>query len=88
MDEEQSLFEGLKNRLNEYTWPGFYLFKFIVPVDKIEEVVHFFNGSEYSTKESKHGRYMALTSNVFMSGPEQIIEIYIKASRIKGVISL
>ncbi|MEM6523290.1 MAG: DUF493 family protein [Bacteroidota bacterium] len=81
--------DSFKEKLeNEYEWPALYTFKFIVPEQKIKELKQIFEGHEVIEKASSKGNYVSLTSKVMAPSSDFIIEIYIKASKIDGIISL
>lgn len=86
--EDETIYDGLRDKLNELDWPSVYMFKFIAPNDKAEELTYIFNDLEYNFKPSRTGKYISFTSTVMMDSPQSIIEIYIKAARIEGVIAL
>ncbi|TAH27278.1 MAG: DUF493 family protein [Cytophagales bacterium] len=89
MNEEEDVFEGLRNKLLELDYPTTYLFKFIFPVDQLEKVKQLFNNqNNYVIKPSKAGNYLSLSYATIMPSAESIIDIYKQASVIKGVISL
>ncbi|MEM9856367.1 MAG: DUF493 family protein [Bacteroidota bacterium] len=81
--------DSFKEKLdNEYSWPALYTFKFIVPETKIKELKILFEGHEMIEKASSKGNYISLTSKVMAPSSDYIIEIYVKASKIDGIISL
>ncbi len=94
MDKKTEDFYGrLREELkNTSTWPGEYLYKFIVPTDneKIALVENAFNnlGAVIHTKQSKTAKYTSISINVTMKDPDSVIEKYIELSAIKGIISL
>ncbi len=69
-------------------WPSLYMFKFIVPNGRENEVKALFPMNEVIEKPSSKGTYTSLTIKVMMPGSEAIIDIYKKASEIKGLIAL
>lgn len=71
-----------------YTWPAVYLFKFIVPVGKEDEVKKLFPGHTPSEKLSKQGNYVSVTAAIHMVSSDAVIDIYIKASAIEGIVAL
>ena len=71
-----------------YTWPALYMFKFIVPKGKEQEVVDMFPQNEVIQRESKHGNYISLTIQIMASGSEQVIDIYERANQIDGLMAL
>lgn len=78
-----------KDLLEEHhTWPCEYTFKFIVPKDREQELEKILAGHNISKKNSKKGNYLSVTSKKNMDSTLEIMEIYEKASQIKGVISL
>jgi hypothetical protein len=85
---DDSIYDGLRDKLNESDWPSVYMFKFIAPNDKEKEIVFIFKDFEYTSKPSRTGKYISITSKVMINSPEEIIQIYKQASMIKGVIAL
>lgn len=73
---------------NEYNWPALYTFKFIVPQSKAGEIKAIFENHEVIEKPSSKGNYISLTSRVMAQSSQFIIDIYLKASKVEGVISL
>ena len=94
MDKKtEEFYARLREELNNTsTWPGEYLYKFIVPTDpkKIEEVENAFDniGAVIHTTKSKTAKYTSISINVTMESPEKVIEKYIEVSNIEGIISL
>ena len=69
-------------------FPTEYLFKFIVPSSEVHHILLILKGMDIDERASANGKYISVSGkNVFKSS-EEIIEIYKKASVIKGVISL
>jgi putative lipoic acid-binding regulatory protein len=88
MSNDNSI-ESFRRQLeNEYEWPALYTFKFIVPKDKIGDVRALFIKHDVSERESSKGAYISLTSRVMAESSEHIIDIYIKANEIEGIIAL
>ena len=90
MTEEE--LENFKQKLVEsMTFPGVYMFKFIVTTENrnIALVENLF-GSEtlIHTKESGQGKYTSVTAKQVVMNVEEIIEIYKRAATIKGVMFL
>ena len=94
MDKKtEEFYTRLREELNDTsTWPGEYLYKFIVPTDtkKIEEVENAFDnlGAVIQTTQSKTAKYTSISINVTMESPESVIEKYVELSTIEGIISL
>ena len=88
MEDDYKIFDGLKGQLNEYEWPSLYMFKFIVPLHTVEKVLELLKDAEPVSKPSKNGNYIALTFKIMMQSPQDIIEVYVKAAKIEGVIAL
>ena len=83
--KHENFIELLREQLQ---FPTYYVFKFIVKIDQKDEVIKLFNGAVHDEQPSKNGNYISLSSQMLMKTPEEIGEIYLKASLIKGVISL
>ena len=68
------------------------MFKFIVPADnvKIAQVERLFNSNEaeISIRNSRKGNFVSITAKEMMLSPEKVIERYLDAENIKGLISL
>jgi hypothetical protein len=80
---------SFREKLDEYhSWPTLYIFKFIVPKGKEEQVRKLFPLHVPSEKESKNGNYTSLTMQMMMPSGEAVIEVYQKASVIEGIIAL
>lgn len=85
---DQSI-NSFREKLDEhYTWPAVYIFKFIVPVGKEDEVKQLFPKHIPSEKLSKQGNYVSVTAELTMISSDAVIEIYIKASAIQGIVAL
>ncbi len=73
-------------------WPGLYMFKFIVKsnsnqITKLKQL--FDNPSEgVSLVNSSKNKFQSLTITLEMKSPNEVIEIYKKASAFKDVIIL
>lgn len=81
--------KSFKEKLdNEYEWPSLYTFKFIVPQDKAEEIKSLFQNHDVVEKPSSKGNYISLTSKVMVQSSEKVIEFYLEANKVEGVIAL
>jgi uncharacterized protein len=84
--------EKIKSMLwAEQKWPGIYYFKFIVPnvkvkLDQVKKLFKFEGDITYRT--SRDIRFIALSCKQEMKNPDEVLELYRKASEIEGVISL
>lgn len=84
-------FEKLLEQLSLQEWPNVYLYKFIMPntPEHMARVTSLFGDlTEIAFHESKGGKYISVTAKEVMMSAEDIIQIYHKASEIKGVIAL
>jgi uncharacterized protein len=89
---EHHQFNELRKKLDEtQSYPSVYMFKFIMDADnrKIALVENLFSeNAELYTKESDKGKYISITIKEVMMSTDEIINIYQKASEIKGVMLL
>lgn len=86
-----SKFDELRKKLDNESWPAVYMFKFIVPSDnhKIALIESFFeDDAEIKMQASTNGKYTSITIRQVMLDAPAIIEIYVKAAAIEGIISL
>lgn len=92
MDRKKK-YEKLKGQLEEgFDWPTLYMFKFIIEADnkKLAEVQNLFNTKEATVevRESSNGNYLSITAKEMMMSPERVIDRYLDAEKIGGVIAL
>lgn len=80
---------AFKEKLEAQTeFPTLFMFKFIVPVGKEDEVAKLLPNNEMVLKKSAKGNYVSATIKALMPSSEAILAIYKKASEIEGIISL
>lgn len=72
----------------EYNFPTRYIFKFIVKTGSKEKILELLPGAKKSERVSKNGNFVSITLSQIMKNSEEIVYIYEKAYKIKGVISL
>lgn len=74
---------------NHYAWPALYMFKFIVPTQKQDELRQLFPRHVTSTEKlSDKGNYVSLTYQMMMPSSEAVIEVYKKVAAIEGIVAL
>jgi len=89
MSELEVRLSQLKLVLDETVkFPSEYLFKFIVPVESIHQILFLMQGMEIEQKASSSGKYISVSGKMIMQKSEDIILVYQRASVIKGIISL
>ena len=81
--------ESFREKLDQhYSWPTLYMFKFIVPKGKEQEVKQLFPNHEVKEKLSKNGNYASLTIQMMAPSSNSVIDVYLKTSEIEGLIAL
>jgi uncharacterized protein len=86
---DQNWINSFREKLDQhYTWPSLYVFKFIVPSGKEDEVKQLFPLHTSHEKSSKQGNYKSVTVEMMMPSGDAVLEIYIKASKIEGIVAL
>jgi hypothetical protein len=89
---EQEKYSKLRYQLMEsLTWPSLYMFKFIIPNsdEKVNTIKKLFpSHAEFSFKTSKDLKFIGITVKQTMESADAVIDIYIEASRIEGVMML
>jgi len=81
--------EDFKGKLEStLNFPALYMFKFIVEEEKQDEVKKLFPGHDVKSKASSKGKYVSITAQVMMPSSDSIVEIYLEASKIEGIIAL
>jgi len=83
-------YDSFREKLDRhYAWPSLYIFKFIVPAHKQEELRKLFPLHVTSTeKQSEKGNYVSLTYQMMMPSSDSVIAVYKKASIIEGIVAL
>ncbi len=84
-------FDSLRAQLELLEWPNVYLFKFIMPNDKIKiaQITALFDSNaQLSLHPSGKGNYTSISVKTVMLSVDEIITIYKLASAIEGVITL
>lgn len=80
---------SFREKLDEYyAWPDIYIFKFIVPKGKEEQVKQLFPRHESTEKPSKKGNYTSITVQAMMGSTDDVVDIYIRAASIEGLVAL
>ena len=82
-------FNAFREKLEEgYSWPSLYMFKFIVPRGKEDQVAKLFPKHEVKARESNQGNYISITVQLMCNSSDEIISIYEEAHKIEGLIAL
>lgn len=81
--------KAFKEKLDaEHSWPTTYMFKFVVPKIKIDEFKSYFPNESHQEKQSKAGNYTSFTFKKNINSSDEVVEVYLKAKKIEGVIAL
>jgi uncharacterized protein len=87
MTEEWAV--SFKQKLDAvYVWPALYIFKFIVPRQRVEDVKMLFPNHFSSEKQSEKGKYTSVTINMMMPSSDAVVDVYQKVKHIEGLIAL
>ena len=85
---EQNQVNSFREKLEQhYAWPALYIFKFIVPTGKEEEVKKLFPKHTTTEKLSKNGKYISITIQMMMPSSNSVIAVYQEAASIDGLIA-
>jgi uncharacterized protein len=80
---------SFKDKLDKfYVWPSLYVFKFIVPQLKVQEVKDLFPNHISIEKPSEKGKYISVTFNMMMPSSDAVVGVYLKVKHIEGIIAL
>ncbi len=78
--------------MQSQSWPGFYLFKFIVKSESshLQDLKSLFDPTKanFSEKKSSKKTFTSLSIKIKMQSPQDVIAIYKKSSTLEGVIAL
>lgn len=86
-------YASLKEKLEAtHDFPEDYLFKFILTNNESRhtEIYRIFDGVKFTlnTRESKNGKYSAISISAFVLDADQVIRIYKQVGQIPGVMML
>lgn len=68
--------------------PIYTLFKFIVPAGKESEITALFPHHTVTKRNSNKGNYTSITVQMMMPSSDAVIDVYVSASVVEGVIAL
>ncbi|WP_421874690.1 DUF493 family protein [Marinoscillum sp.] len=81
--------ESFRQKLeDQHTFPGTYIFKFIVPHEKRDDVVEILPFADIKYRESSNGKYISVTASAEMKTSQGVLDVYIEANKIEGCIAL
>ncbi len=86
MDQSYSSFREKLDQ--EHSFPGTYVFKFIAPSDKIDEIKNLLPPGELSFRRSSNAKYTSVTLQAQVKTSHEVVEVYLSMKDIKGVIAL
>lgn len=79
-------FKRLLDEQND--WPSTFTFKFIVPVERFEELKALIGRHEIETRPSRKGNYVSVTLAPLMDSAESVIQMYTRVSAVEGLVAL
>lgn len=86
---DENWINSFREKLDQhYAWPALYVYKFIVPTGQEDQVKKLFPLNTATEKLSKQGKYTSVTIKVMMHSSDAVIEMYVKASEIEGIVAL
>jgi putative lipoic acid-binding regulatory protein len=86
---DQNWIESFREKLDQhYSWPSLYIFKFIVPHGKEDEVKKLFPKHRVTERQSNQGKYTSVTVEMMLPSSQAVIDVYVQASAIEGIVAL
>jgi len=86
---DQNWLESFREKLDQhYSWPSLYIFKFIVPHGKEDEVKKLFPKHNVTERQSNQGKYISVTVEMMLPSSQAVIDVYVQASAIEGIVAL
>ncbi|MEQ8470120.1 MAG: DUF493 family protein [Marinoscillum sp.] len=73
---------------DQHSFPGSYIFKFIVPQEKRDEIIKLIPNAEIKCRESSNKKYVSVTANAKVETSQGVLDVYIAANQIEGCIAL
>jgi putative lipoic acid-binding regulatory protein len=69
-------------------FPTEYLFKFIVPVTEVHQLLGILHGMDIDERASSGGKYISVSAKKMFNSSDEILKIYKSVAVVKGIISL
>ena len=69
-------------------WPLDYLFKFIVPAEKVEQVKALLPVGSATLRQSRTGKYQSVSATVSMPDSDAVLAVYRQAALIPGLMAM
>ena len=89
MDKNNQKSEQFRELLEQnYQWPDYYVWKFIVKIEIQDHVLTHLSAHEVSLKVSEKGNYVSISARKLVTTTDEVLEVYEIISRINGVMSL
>lgn len=89
MEKNLEFFARLELALKKsQKWPGTYLFKFIIPRERHEELLNLLPIGRIELRESRNGKYVSVNLTALMNNPEDVVKVYKRVQDIPGIVSL
>lgn len=86
---DENWFISFREKLEQhYAWPSLYVFKFIVPTGRQDQVKNLFPLHTVKEKLSKEGKYTSITIQAMMQSSDAVVEMYKRAALIEGIVAL
>lgn len=83
---DRDQFRRLLDEQNE--WPDHFTFKFIVPIERFEQLRSLLNDHDFETRSSRKGNYVSVTLNPLIESTDEVIELYNRVSIVEGLVAL
>ena len=88
-DSGDDKYRTLRSKLEVFhAWPHPYLFKFIVPRERLGELEAIFDGWDYTTRSSRKGSWISLSCERTMESSDAVIEVDRRVDSIEGAFAL
>jgi putative lipoic acid-binding regulatory protein len=89
MDKNNQKSEQFRELLEQnYQWPDYYVWKFIVKIEIQDHVLTHLSSHEVNVKVSEKGNYVSISARKLVTTTDEVLEVYEIISRINGVMSL
>jgi len=71
----------------EHEWPSTYVFKFIVPAERLDDLRLLLEGQKLETRSSRNGNYVSVTVSQVVDSSQAVVQLYIRVSIIEGLLA-
>lgn len=89
IEDSEAWWERFRSLLDDQNeWPSVYVFKFIVPAERLDDMKDVFEGHPVRERASSKGTYVSVTARIRVESSDEVVAYYTEAGKVEGVMAL